>query len=212
MKILNTFRIKHWQHESHNHEEDATKIDWKLEATSHTSDNSAALWLCTLEYVYFTLYPVVRSATKHRTCQSHREDATSLNEEPSEAISILEVVDGGTPISVRSNILKKERDPPTLIGPATVTMHTKRNGYLDEDGRGVPKELLKNPEIKKRIVSQTRIRSSRNDGAQVPRFHTEAVRIDEKNGNTDWQNTERIEMSQLAGYQVFDPTPKGLYQ
>jgi Reverse transcriptase (RNA-dependent DNA polymerase) len=104
--------------------------------------------------------------------------------------------------------------------PVTVAMYAKRNGLLDEDGWGGLKKLLKNTKMLGRMVNQTRLKSFRNKpvykyGAQVPRSHAEAIRIDEKNGNTNWQDAEKLEVSQLMDYQAFEslgigaPTPKG---
>jgi hypothetical protein len=39
---------------------------------------------------------------------------------------------------------------------------------------------------------------------QVPRNHAEAVMINEKNGNTDWQEAEDLEISQLMAYKSFE--------
>ena len=38
-------------------------------------------------------------------------------------------------------------------------------------------------------------------GLQVPRTHEEAVMLDEKNGNTYWQDAEYLELSQLLDYE-----------
>ena len=45
-------------------------------------------------------------------------------------------------------------------------------------------------------------------GYQVPRNHEEAVRIDEKFGNTRWQDAEKLEIAQLLEYNTF--VDKGL--
>ncbi len=46
-------------------------------------------------------------------------------------------------------------------------------------------------------------------GVQVPRDHEEAVFIDEKNGNTLWQDSEAREMGQLFEYNSFKDLGKG---
>jgi hypothetical protein len=40
-------------------------------------------------------------------------------------------------------------------------------------------------------------------GHQVPRNHEQAVKIDRANGNTKWQDSERIEKDQLLEYETF---------
>jgi hypothetical protein len=64
------------------------------------------------------------------------------------------------------------------------------------------------------MVNQTRLKSFRNKpvykyGAQVPRSHSEAIMIDEKNGNTNWQDAEALEVSQLMDYAAFESLGKG---
>ena len=46
-------------------------------------------------------------------------------------------------------------------------------------------------------------------GFLVPRNHDQAVEIDEKNGNTKWQDAEKLELSQLAEYNTFEDKGKG---
>ena len=40
-------------------------------------------------------------------------------------------------------------------------------------------------------------------GIQVPRDHKEAVMLDEKNGNSKWQDAEKKELVQLDEYDTF---------
>jgi len=40
-------------------------------------------------------------------------------------------------------------------------------------------------------------------GVQVPHDHAEAVRLDEKNGDTLYQDAEAIEIQQLKEYDTF---------
>ena len=58
------------------------------------------------------------------------------------------------------------------------------------------------------MIHQAKLKSLRNKpvykfGYQVPRNHAEAVFIDEKNGNTKWQDAEKLEISQLREYDTF---------
>ena len=52
-----------------------------------------------------------------------------------------------------------------------------------------------------RMINQAALKNFRNRpiykyGYQVPRNHAEAVFIDEKNGNTLWQDSEKLEIDQ----------------
>jgi hypothetical protein len=104
--------------------------------------------------------------------------------------------------------------------PVTVAMYAKRNSLLDTDGWGGLKKLARNTKMLGRMVNQARLKNFRNQpvykyGRQVPRNHAEAVMIDEKNGNTDWQDAEDLEISQLMEYKSFEslgvgaPIPEG---
>ena len=70
------------------------------------------------------------------------------------------------------------------------------------------------------MANQARLRSYRNRpvyqyGVQVPRDHPEAVWLDEKAGDTLWQDSEDLELKQLDDYDTFidqgkgAPVPKG---
>ena len=59
-----------------------------------------------------------------------------------------------------------------------------------------------------RMINQVRLKNYRNRprykyGFQVPRDHDEAVMIDEREGNTKWQDSEHLEVSQLYEYDTF---------
>ena len=70
------------------------------------------------------------------------------------------------------------------------------------------------------MVNQARLKNIRMKpiykyGFQVPRNHAEAVRIDEKHGNTKWIDTKKLEIKQLMDYELFKdlgknaPVPEG---
>jgi Reverse transcriptase (RNA-dependent DNA polymerase) len=70
------------------------------------------------------------------------------------------------------------------------------------------------------MVNQAKLKTNRTRpvykyGYQVPRHHEEAVKIDEKYGNTKWQDAERLEIQQLFEYEAFEdkglgaPIPEG---
>jgi hypothetical protein len=59
-----------------------------------------------------------------------------------------------------------------------------------------------------RTVDQEKLRSYRRDllwkfDVLVPHTHVHALDIDEKNGNTKWQDYEWTEMEQLEEYKIF---------
>ncbi len=41
-------------------------------------------------------------------------------------------------------------------------------------------------------------------GVEVPRNHHEAMKLDEKNGNSKWLDAEKLELSQVVDYGTFD--------
>ena len=92
--------------------------------------------------------------------------------------------------------------------PVEVAMYAKENGMLDEPGWRRCKNYVKNNKKLARMIHQARLKCNRNAprykyGVQVPRSHDEAVRIDRKNGNTHWQDAEKLEVAQLKEYEVF---------
>jgi hypothetical protein len=104
--------------------------------------------------------------------------------------------------------------------PVTVSVYAKDNGLLSTPGWKRCKPYVKNFKRLSRMVNQRNLKNFRNRpvykcGYQVPRNHEEAVFIDEKNGNTKWQDSEKLEMAQLFEYKCFEdlglgaPIPEG---
>ena len=104
--------------------------------------------------------------------------------------------------------------------PISVALYAQRNNLLNDPGWKKCKPYAKNKKKLARMVNQARLRSNRTRpvykyGFQVPRNHEEAVRIDEKNGNTLWQDAEELEVDQLQEYSTFNdlgigaPIPTG---
>ena len=71
-----------------------------------------------------------------------------------------------------------------------------------------------------RLINQAKLRNYRRRpvykyGYQVPRDHNEVLFLDEKNGNTKWQDSEKLELAQLQSYDTFKdlghkaPIPEG---
>ena len=104
--------------------------------------------------------------------------------------------------------------------PITVSLYAQRNKLLDTEGWKRCKRYVSNQKKLSRMINQARLKSNRTRpvykyGIQVPRNHNEAVKIDEKNGNTLWQDAEKLETEQLFEYATFEdqgmqtPTPEG---
>jgi hypothetical protein len=102
-------------------------------------------------------------------------------------------------------------EPLDMIGhddPVTCAEYAMRNELLDTPGWKRFRRLGKNHEKVGRMVNQAKMRSYRRDpfwkfGYLVPRTHEQAVEIDRKNGNTFWQDSEKLELSQLLEYNTF---------
>ena len=104
--------------------------------------------------------------------------------------------------------------------PVSVSLHARKNNLLNTPGWKRCKTHVKNMKKFGRMINQARLRNHRRRpvykyGYQVPRDHEEAVFIDEKNGNTKWQDSEKLELQQLKDYDTFRdlglgaPTPEG---
>jgi hypothetical protein len=76
------------------------------------------------------------------------------------------------------------------------------------------RHMYKNKKKVDRMVNQAKIRSYRREpfwkfGVLVPRNHSQAVEIDQANGNHLWQESEATEMKQLVEYNTFVDKGKG---
>ena len=82
-----------------------------------------------------------------------------------------------------------------------VAIYAKKHGLLDTDGFRDCKRIIKSRKKLARMINQARLKNLRNKpvykyGYQVPRNHAEAVYLDERNGNTLWQDAEKLEIQQ----------------
>jgi hypothetical protein len=108
--------------------------------------------------------------------------------------------------------------------PVTCAIYARDKGLLQTDGWRRFKRVVKNQKKLSRMLNQAKLRSYRRGpkymyGVQVPHDHAEAVRLDEKNGNTLYQDAEAVEIQQLKEYDTFhdkgvyskdrNPTPQG---
>ena len=92
--------------------------------------------------------------------------------------------------------------------PVSVSLYAMKNDLLHLDGFKRCKKYTKNTKKLARMINQARLKSYRNKpvyqyGYQVPRNHDEAVFIDERMGNTKWQDAEKLELKQLFEYDTF---------
>ena len=104
--------------------------------------------------------------------------------------------------------------------PITLSLYAKKNNLLDVPSWKRCKRYAKREKVIGRMINQVRLKNFRNRprykyGFQVPRNHEEAVLIDEREGNTKWQDSEVLEIDQLLEYDTFEsrgkgaPTPEG---
>ena len=98
--------------------------------------------------------------------------------------------------------------------PVSVSLYAMKNDLLQLDGFRRCRRYTKNTKKLARMINQSRLKSYRNKpvymyGYQVPRNHDEAVFIDERVGNTKWQDAEKLELKQLFEYDTFKDLGKG---
>jgi hypothetical protein len=98
--------------------------------------------------------------------------------------------------------------------PISVAVYAKDNGLLNTDGWRSCKRYVSNAKKLSRMVNQAKLKSMRNRpvykyGFQVPRNHREAMKLDEKAGNTMWADAEALEIGQLAAYNTFEDAGLG---
>ena len=107
-------------------------------------------------------------------------------------------------------------EPLNLIAaddPVTCAIYAKENNLLEKEGWKRFKRIAKRQKKLIRLMNQAKLNSFRTKpvymfGFLVPRNHNQAVEIDEKNGNTKWQDAEKLELSQLAEYNTFEDKGK----
>ena len=98
--------------------------------------------------------------------------------------------------------------------PVSVALYAQRNDLLTTPGWKRCKSYVKNPKKLARMINQAKLKVHRTRpvykyGFQVPRNHDEALRIDEKFGNTNWQDAEKLEILQLFEYDSFENKGRG---
>ena len=98
--------------------------------------------------------------------------------------------------------------------PVTLAMYANKHNLLHLKGWKHLKKVVKNTKFLARAINQVRLRNFWNKpvytcGKQVPRDHCEAMQIDKRNGNSDWADSEKLEMSQLEECDSFMSLGKG---
>ena len=108
-------------------------------------------------------------------------------------------------------------EPLTVIAkddPVTCALYAKENDLLHLDGWKRFARIAKRQGKLMRLVNQAKLRSFRESprykyGFEVPKNYQDAIRLDERHGNTKWQDATDLEMTQLHEYNTFKDLGKG---
>jgi hypothetical protein len=92
--------------------------------------------------------------------------------------------------------------------PVTCAIYAKDHDLLDLPGWKRFKSIAKRQKKFIRMVNQAKLRSYRTApqykyGFELPKNFPHAVRLDERNGNTRWQDAVRLEREQIDEYETF---------
>ena len=92
--------------------------------------------------------------------------------------------------------------------PVSCAIYAKENNLLEKEGWKRFKRLAKYQKKLVRLVNQAKLKSFQTKpvymfGYLVPRNHDQAVAIDDKNGNTKWQDAEKLELKQQNDFETF---------
>jgi hypothetical protein len=92
--------------------------------------------------------------------------------------------------------------------PVTCAIYAKEIDLLDTDGWSRFKPIAKRQKKFTRMVNQAKLRSYNstpqyNNGYELPRSYEQAMKLDEKNGNTKCQDAIKTELSQIKEYKTF---------
>ena len=102
-------------------------------------------------------------------------------------------------------------EPLTVISaddPVTCAIYAKENGLLDLLGWKRFKAIARRQKKFTRMVNQAKLRSYRSApkykyGFEVPRNYQHAIRLDERNGNSKWKDSVKLERDQIDEYETF---------
>ena len=92
--------------------------------------------------------------------------------------------------------------------PVTCAIYAKDHDLLDLPGWKRFKSIAKRQRKLIRMVNQAKLRSYNSAprykyGYEVPRDYHHAIAIDQKTGNTKWQDATKLELEQINEYEVF---------
>jgi hypothetical protein len=92
--------------------------------------------------------------------------------------------------------------------PVCCAVYAREKNLLELPGWKRFSKLARREKKLLRTVNQAKLRSWRNaikyqNGYQVPNNYADAVRLDQRNGNTKWQDATVLEMTQLDDYDTF---------
>jgi hypothetical protein len=92
--------------------------------------------------------------------------------------------------------------------PVDLDMYAKKHDLLEKEGWKRSRRIANRDQHLQRLVKQAKLRSFRVSpkykyGFSIPRNCKEAIEFDVRNGNTKWQDANRLEHGQLSEYKVF---------
>ena len=92
--------------------------------------------------------------------------------------------------------------------PVTCAIYARDNGLLDKPGWKRFKDIAKREKKFTRMVNQAKLRSYNTAprykyGFEVPRTYEQAMRLDQRNGNTLWADSIALELVQIDDYDTF---------
>ena len=92
--------------------------------------------------------------------------------------------------------------------PMVCALYAKKVGLLDTPGWKRFKSIAKDEKKLTRMLNQAKLKSFRREptyqfGHKIPRSTPEAIRFDEENKNTFWQDAMALEMAQLQEFKTF---------
>jgi hypothetical protein len=92
--------------------------------------------------------------------------------------------------------------------PVTCAIYAKDNGLLNTPGWKQFRSIAKRQKKFTRMVNQAKLRSFNTtpkykNGFEVPRTYSQAMKLDEKNGNTKWHDATKLELKQINDYKTF---------
>ena len=104
--------------------------------------------------------------------------------------------------------------------PVSLANYAKNNDLLETPGWKFLRRIARRGKKLQRMLNQTHMSSKRNAvrykfGVQVPRNTKEALKLNQENGNTLWQDAMALEIAQLSEYKTFQdigpnaPAPAG---